>query len=72
MEADGKRDPKVQKEEVVATGNRGPDVPLAELEPDIAATYNAFKEFEGRRYTGVKIGRGHKWYTTKGCGRSAR
>jgi len=28
---------------------------------DIAATYNAFKEFEGRRYTGMKIGRSHKW-----------
>jgi hypothetical protein len=28
---------------------------------DVAATYNAFKEFEGRRYTGMRIGRGHKW-----------
>ena len=28
---------------------------------DIAATYNAFKEFEGRRYTGMKIGRSHTW-----------
>jgi hypothetical protein len=35
-------------------------------EDDIAATYNEFKEFEGRRYTGVKIGRGHKWYYDKG------
>ena len=33
---------------------------------DIAATYNAFKEFEGRRYTGMKIGRSHKWYYDKG------
>jgi hypothetical protein len=31
------------------------------LNEDIAATYNAFKEFEGRRYTGMRIGRGHKW-----------
>lgn len=23
---------------------------------DVAATYNAFKEFEGRRYTGMRIG----------------
>jgi len=28
---------------------------------DVAATYNAFKEFEGRVYTGMKIGRSHKW-----------
>jgi hypothetical protein len=28
---------------------------------DVAETYNAFKEFEGRRYTGMKIGRSHKW-----------
>jgi hypothetical protein len=33
---------------------------------DIAATYNAFKEFEGRRYTGMKIGRSHKWYYERG------
>lgn len=30
-------------------------------EQDIAATYNAFKEYEGRRYTGMKVGRSHKW-----------
>src|SRR4051812_25139268 len=28
---------------------------------DVAATYNAFKEFEGRRYTGMRVGRSHKW-----------
>jgi hypothetical protein len=33
---------------------------------DIAATYNEFKEFEGRRYTGMKIGRSHKWYYDQG------
>src|ERR1043166_1526491 len=31
-----------------------------------AETYNRFKEFEGRRYTGMKIGRGHKWYYDQG------
>src|ERR1051325_4414634 len=31
------------------------------LHDDAAATYDAFKEFEGRRYTGMRIGRGHKW-----------
>jgi hypothetical protein len=33
---------------------------------DISATYNEFKEFEGRRYTGMKIGRSHKWYYDQG------
>lgn len=28
---------------------------------EAAASYDARKEFEGRRYTGVKVGRGHKW-----------
>jgi hypothetical protein len=37
-----------------------------EAEKDLAATYNQFKEFEGKRYTGMKIGRRHKWYYDKG------
>jgi hypothetical protein len=24
-------------------------------------TYNEYKEFEGRKYTGMKVGRSHKW-----------
>jgi hypothetical protein len=40
--------------------------PANAQEEDIDATYNAFKEFEGRRYTGMKIGRSHKWYYDKG------
>jgi hypothetical protein len=31
-----------------------------------ATSYDAFKEFEGRRYTGMKIGRSHKWYYDQG------
>lgn len=31
------------------------------IEKDASATYDAFKEYEGRRYTGMKIGRSHKW-----------
>src|SRR5262245_2686405 len=38
----------------------------AALERDSAETYNRFKEFEGRRYTGMKIGRGQKWYYDQG------
>jgi hypothetical protein len=26
-----------------------------------AKSYDAFKEFEGARYTGMQVGRGHKW-----------
>jgi hypothetical protein len=36
------------------------------LEKDAAKTYNEFKVFEGRKYTGMKIGRRHKWYYEKG------
>jgi hypothetical protein len=37
-----------------------------ESEKDLSATYNKFKTFEGRRYTGMKVGRGHKWYYNRG------
>jgi hypothetical protein len=33
---------------------------------NIAASYNKFKKFEGQQYTGMKIGRSHKWYYDKG------
>jgi hypothetical protein len=38
----------------------------AEAQKDVAATYNQFKQFEGQLYTGVKVGRGHKWYYDQG------
>lgn len=37
-----------------------------EADKDLAKTYNQFKEFEGQKYTGMKIGRSHKWYYDKG------
>jgi hypothetical protein len=33
---------------------------------DLSKTYNEFKEFEGHQYTGMKVGRSHKWYYDKG------
>jgi hypothetical protein len=33
---------------------------------DIAATYNKYKFFQGKQYTGMAIGRSHKWYYDKG------
>lgn len=36
------------------------------LEKDFAESYNDYKMFEGSQYTGMKIGRGHKWYYDEG------
>jgi hypothetical protein len=36
------------------------------LDEKMADTYNKFKEFEGKVYTGMKIGRSHKWYYDQG------
>ena len=38
----------------------------AEAKKDVAKSYNKFKEFEGKQYTGMKVGRTHKWYYDKG------
>ena len=35
-------------------------------ESDAAVSYDEFKTHEGRRYTGMKVGRSHKWYYDKG------
>lgn len=32
----------------------------------ISKSYNQFKEFEGKKYTGMKVGKTHKWYYDKG------
>ena len=37
-----------------------------EAKSDPAVSYNEFKEHEGQRYTGMKIGRSHKWYYDQG------
>jgi hypothetical protein len=33
---------------------------------DVAASYNAIKEFEGRKYTGMRVGGSHSWYYRQG------
>src|SRR5215204_1166181 len=38
----------------------------AEAGKDLSKTYNEFKDFEGRQYSGMKVGRSHKWYYDKG------
>lgn len=32
-----------------------------ESRKDLSKTYNEFKEFEGKQYTGMKVGRTHTW-----------
>lgn len=46
-----------KKKKTAATGGK---------KKNIAASYNKFKLFDGQQYTGVKIGRGHKWNYDKG------
>ena len=38
----------------------------SEGKSDLAVSYNEFKEYEGQKYTGMKIGRGHKWNYDQG------
>jgi hypothetical protein len=33
---------------------------------DLSASYNEYKDFEGQQYSGMKVGRSHKWYYDKG------
>ncbi|HZI24534.1 MAG TPA: hypothetical protein VFD46_05630 [Chryseolinea sp.] len=40
--------------------------PKKAVKQTLAETYNEFKQFEGQQYTGMKIGRSHKWYYDKG------
>jgi hypothetical protein len=37
-----------------------------EAAKDLSKSYNEFKNFEGQHYTGMKVGRSHKWYYDKG------
>jgi hypothetical protein len=37
-----------------------------EASVDLSKSYNEYKNFEGQQYTGMKVGRSHKWYYDKG------
>ena len=41
-------------------------VKRVEAKSHVAVSYDEFKSYEGRKYTGMKIGRSHKWYYDKG------
>ena len=36
------------------------------LRKGISNGYNQYKQFEGRKYTGMRVGWGHKWYYNRG------
>ena len=36
------------------------------IKKDISKSYNEFKEFEGKKYTGMRVGGTHKWYYDRG------
>jgi hypothetical protein len=36
------------------------------IKKDISKAYNEYKEFEGKQYTGMNVGKGHKWYYDRG------
>jgi len=44
----------------------------SEPKSDPAVSYDDFKEFEGQRYTGMKIGRSHKWNYDQGVWRETK
>ena len=48
------------------TSDRATVKTRAGFRSDPAVSYNEFKDHEGRRYTGMKIGRSHKWYYDMG------
>src|SRR6476469_8317439 len=49
-----------------ASNGKPPAGKKKEAKKDLSETYNEFKNFEGKQYTGMKIGRSHKWYYDKG------
>src|SRR5205814_4493208 len=39
---------------------------------DLAAGYNQYKEFKGKQYTGMQVGRSHKWNYDPGVWRETK
>jgi len=48
------------------TSNGKPTAKKKKTKKDLAESYEEFKEFEGTQYTGMRVGRSHKWYYDKG------
>src|SRR5256885_7860005 len=47
-------------------GTLKPQTKKKEADKDLSKTYEEFKEFEGQHYTGMRVGRSHKWHYDKG------
>src|SRR6266567_105227 len=58
--------PRAKKKTAKTTSTIKPAKRKKEAEKDLDKTYNEFKEFEGRQYTGMRVGRSHKWYYDQG------
>ena len=39
---------------------------IPSVKADVSASYNRYKEHEGKQYTGMRVGGSHKWYYDKG------
>jgi hypothetical protein len=50
-----------KKQTTPEKGNGKPRASRREPASDAKVSYDDFKDFEGRRYTGMKVGRSHKW-----------
>lgn len=66
METDTLTKPK--KSSKKKESNSSPASVKKETKPkmDYAKSYNQFKVFNGEQYSGMKVGRSHKWYYDKG------
>lgn len=42
------------------------------VKKDVRRSYNVQKEFDGERYTGMQVGRSHKWNYAKGVWRETK
>ena len=54
--------PKTKRKAAKTVSTIKPEKRKKEAEKDLGKTYDEFKEFEGRQYTGMRVGRSHKWY----------
>src|SRR5438270_3170463 len=55
-----------KRSDAMPTKSSTPKRAKKEAASDAAVSYDEFKEHEGKKYTGMKIGRSHKWYYDKG------
>ena len=48
------------------TKKRTTKKPAVKKKKDISASYNQYKVFDGKQYSGMQVGRSHSWYYDKG------